>query len=92
MAKVLDELERVCKPLSLGVRPDPLALADRDRRAKPAAWHVRARSATIKLTAPEENFSRGCRYHVGEVPAEAVAHPGRIGGACEFVSMGGPAA
>ena len=33
MAKVLDELERVCKPLSLGVRPDPLALADRDRRA-----------------------------------------------------------
>ena len=34
MAKVLDELERDCKPLSLSLRPDPLALADRDRRAK----------------------------------------------------------
>jgi hypothetical protein len=33
MAKVLDELERGCKPLSLSLRPDPLALADRDRRA-----------------------------------------------------------
>jgi hypothetical protein len=33
MAKVLDELERDCKPLSLSLRPDPLALADRDRRA-----------------------------------------------------------
>jgi hypothetical protein len=33
MAKVLDELESGCKPLSLSLRPDPLALADRDRRA-----------------------------------------------------------
>ena len=32
MAKVLDELERDCK-VSLSLRPDPLALADRDRRA-----------------------------------------------------------
>ena len=33
MAKVVDELERGCKPLSLSLRPDTLALADRDRRA-----------------------------------------------------------
>ena len=33
MAKVLDELERGCRPLALSLRPDPLALADRDRRA-----------------------------------------------------------
>jgi len=34
MAKVLDELERGCKPLSLSLLSDPLAVADRDRRAK----------------------------------------------------------
>jgi hypothetical protein len=33
MAKVLDELERGCQPLSLSLRSDLLALADRDRRA-----------------------------------------------------------
>jgi hypothetical protein len=32
MAKVLNELERGCKPLSWSFAPSPVALADRDRR------------------------------------------------------------
>jgi hypothetical protein len=32
MAKVLNELERGCKPLAPSFAPSPAALADRDRR------------------------------------------------------------